>query len=177
MSYRAAQTGVLAGHSGASPAAPVRHRTLFCGLLRRLYPLMPHVYESAQRHQDSDFPENQSAAAAYTPGGFLLVWLLHNGMVTRAISDRLKDDIARLNAGQVTAGELFEAAGGVLSSDMLTTTGNSFGLGYIDRFYFEDYTQLFSDQFAVIWDVEDNDEHLQIVCEMLDAIYDDFADD
>jgi len=138
---------------------------------------MSHVYESAQRHLDSDFPENHGAEAAYTPGGFLLVWLLHNGMVTKAVSDRLKEDIARLNSGQITAGQLFAAAGGVLRSDMLTTTGNSFGLGYLDRFYFEDYTQLFDEQFDVIWDVEDNDEHLQIVCEMLDAIHDEFADD
>ncbi|MCR9201789.1 MAG: hypothetical protein NXI04_24345 [Planctomycetaceae bacterium] len=138
---------------------------------------MPHVYESARRHLDGDFPEHQSASAAYTPGGFLLVWLLHNGMVNKAVSDRLHEAIARLNAGQMTAGQLFEAAGGVLSSDMLTTTGNSFGLGYLDRFYFEDYTQLFDEQFDVIWDVDDNDEHLQIVCEMLDAIHDEFDDD
>lgn len=132
---------------------------------------MSHLYESARLHLTSDFPEELPETAAYTHGGFLLIWLLNNDMIKPHVSERFEDAIERFNDSQINAGQFFEACGGEIRSDMLTTSGNNFALAYLERFYLEDYKTLFQEDFPSHFDVTDNVDHLEVVCEMLDTIH------
>ncbi|QDT59953.1 hypothetical protein SV7mr_24670 [Stieleria bergensis] len=135
------------------------------------------VYDKAKWHIEGRYPKGLPESCAYTHGGFLIAWLLRQNFVSERCLRDHSEAFSDFTTCQKSAGELNQSLDGVLDSGMLTDQGNRFASDYIDESYLEDYTLLFEFTFPNVYDVTDNEEHLEMVCEMLDTIYSEWLEE
>ncbi|MVN87280.1 hypothetical protein GO986_10905 [Deinococcus sp. HMF7620] len=101
-------------------------------------------YDKAKWHYDGDFPPELPPSQGFVHTGMFISWLagrnlLADGLAAEAIRTR-----------QQTGAQVFEAWGGVLTSEMLTAEGNAFARHYYASEtgggeYLNDYFNLFDD--------------------------------
>ena len=136
------------------------------------------VYDKAKWHYEGDrYPEGLPESNAYTHGGFLLAWLLDNGLLSSTFLSDFESQILQFRNGEISAGQLYESTDGVLDSDMLTETGNSFGEDYIDESFLEDYEMMFEDDYDSIYEVPYTKKNMKKVSKMLNEAFSEWKDE
>lgn len=132
------------------------------------------IFDDAAFHIGGDWPANLPHSQAYVHTGLYLAWLIGAGLCSPRFAEEHAGDIAAFDAGDISGPELFERAGGILSSHMLSAEGEAFTADYFDLEhgeYLRDYGDVLADIQVSAYHVPDTPESARRIGERIGQRY------
>ena len=116
------------------------------------------IYDEASLHYGGEWPVGLPKIQAYVHTGFYMGWIIKSGLYSEQFGKDYKDEIAQFSQRTITGPQLYQAAGGRFTSDMLNDIGNAFTSEYFDLAegrYLKDYGHLLADVQETAYHVPD----------------------
>lgn len=129
------------------------------------------VYDKTKYHVESpEFPDDAPELQAGVHIAFFLRWMIEKGFLDPSWRRDFADDLNAFEQHRISASELLDIVGGVLSDDMLDVAGKRFA----DAYYY-DYQGAYDDLFRTpnvsIFETKDTDENYGRARTLIDFAY------
>jgi hypothetical protein len=115
-----------------------------------------NIYDQAQQHLGTGFPESLPMEQAYVHIGMYLGWIIESGFYSEYFSEEASTEIFRFKRKEISCTILSEVWNGYLAFEFFDKTGNNFSLFYYTSgLYRKDYEEILGRDLPTIYHVED----------------------
>ena len=138
---------------------------------------MTQLYDKAEWHFNSDFPEELSEEHSGTHIGIFFAWIIMNHLESDFHKEESSELLEKVRSRRMTGREfVFAACGERLTDEDMNEEGNAFARYYYEskddaHSYLIDYSDSQEDDLPTLYHVEDNWDNFDKVSPLIDRQY------